>query len=587
MNWGAPEYLALLWGLPFIVALLSWGEHRRRRDLGKLASVVVLRRLVPASLPARHVARGVLLSAAVGMFVLAAAQPRVGYTWRELERKGIDIVVLLDVSASMDAQDVSPSRMERSRREIMDLLGQMPGDRVGLVVFAAGAYPRVPLTVDHDAIRLITRSMDTSTIRAQGSSLAGAIDLGLEMLSQANQSDRAMLLISDGETSDPEAAFKAAERAAAEDLPIFVMGVGTEEGAPIPLAGGGFKKNRAGDVVVSRLRQDVLRGVASRSGGAYVRSIASDGDTKALVEQEVHARLESGSLGTRREKIWNERFQWPLGLGCILLLAAAALDVHRRVLPVVVALSLLSPVSMAGPLEEGVQALERGDASAAVDLLTQAHLKRPQDMEITFHLGEALYRAGRFNEAERTWEGVAEGASDPQMAVMARYDMGNAAYWAGRLMDAQAHYQQALEQAQGLESAQINAEAVAKEMAARLQQQPPEDQDEGDGDSQQGGDGQPEQGQSQDEQQSSGESAQDDEGVRQPGQESEPAEEQELGDGDIELAQQESGSADQLAAAEQTGGQLSQEQAARLLEAVEEGSPRVVIGGRADGEQDW
>lgn len=620
MTWGSPAWFALMWGVVAVVVLLVWARRRRRAALDRLAAAGVRHRLVPADLESLRALKSVLLVAALVLLVLAMARPRMGFQWREIEREGLDVVVLLDVSRSMNAQDVSPSRMERARREIRDLMELMVPDRLGLVVFAAGAYPRVPLTLDHEAIRWILDDVGPGTLRAQGTSLAAAIRAGLDLLDRPRASDRALLVISDGEVAEGDDLDAALEEAREDGVPIYALGVGTPEGAPIPTGEGGFKKDRAGQVVVSRLEPSVLRRVASRTRGAFVRSVASRGDVEALVRGEIRDHLTSGRLGVERERVWNEQFQWPLGLGVALLLFGASL-VPRRVgvgAALLVAFLASPPARAAGVLEEARASLEAGDHEQAVERLTEAHLRDPHDPELGFALGEALYRAGRYAEAEQVWKRVARQADEPDLKRLARYNMGNAAYHAGRLTDALDHYAQALQEpgAEEWQGLKENAQAVQQEIAARLQQQqepqlpdqegsscPNPQAGEGKDTGSPPSDGEGEQGEQPEQGEQRGEDSQDEassEGMAEAGSEAPdprprgkeadlPEEEQDPGEGEIELAGQRAGAGDTGAGGQfvQPVGALSAEQAERLLEAVEEGSPRVVIGGRSDAEQDW
>lgn len=599
MSWAEPGALVWLWGIPVLAALLVWSGVRRGRALRLLAEVGVLERLVPAGLAGLRVWQGVLTTLGMLLLVLSLAQPRLGFQWREVQRRGVDLVVLLDVSRSMDARDVSPSRMERGLREVSDLLEATPSDRVGLVVFAAGAYPRVPLTLDHDALRTVLREVGTGTIRAQGSSFAAAIDEGLKMLEQPIPSDRALVLVSDGEVDDLEAARAAATRAGEAGVPIFAIGVGTTDGAPIPLEEGGFKKDRSGEMVVSRAMPDVLRAIASASGGAYVQAVASAQDITALVGEQIHGRMEGGVLGVKREKVWNERFQFSLGLGLALLALGAALAPRPGAMGAMLLVGLLAlpGAALAGPRERGVAALQEGRWDKAIEDLSAAHAERPDDMLTAFYLGQALYRADRFNEAEKVWETVAERATDPRMRAQARYNMGNAAYFAGRLTDAQKHYQRALEQRGEWEEAKDNADQVAREIAARTQQdqqQPPSQCDNpGQGSEGQEGterqQGQPQQSAPQD---PGGDGTREESPTPPEGQESpEGASQEDTPSPPSQTRPQENGtSASETRQAEALEGApsgMSPEQAARLLDAVEEGSPRVVIPGESSRSQDW
>jgi Ca-activated chloride channel family protein len=616
LTWGAVGWLNLLWGLPVLALVLIQAQRLRRRDLERLAASSVLRRLVPADLGERRVWQSALLLCGVALLIVALAQPQLGFQWRDVERRGIDIALVVDVSRSMDAQDVSPSRMERARREILDLCEQAPGDRFGLVVFAAGAYPRVPLTLDHDALLTILREVDTGTLRAQGSSLPAAVREALRLLQDEESNDKAIVLISDGEIPDVERALAAARVAGEAEVSIYVMGVGTPEGAPIPLAGGGFKKDASGDVVITQLDESTLRRIAAAAGGAYVRSVASEDDVKALVD-EIHDNHAEALLGVHREKVPNEHFQWPLGIGLALLALGLVLGLPRRSLApaalVLLAVALCSSPARASALQDGLEAAAQGSWERAAELLMEHHLAHPDDMDGAMALGQALLLSGQPNQAERVWEQVAERSTDPKQRAMARYDMGHAAYRGGRLTQAHEHFRRAAEIDPALEAATKNAEAVAQEIAARTQD--PEQQPDGNCDNpQQGDQGQQQDPQNQDQENQENQENQDQENQdqedqdpqdraqedRQPeqgqppepddGQRQEQPEPQEPMEGEIEPVggeEQPQPAPDPQQPLEVDPAQIDRARALERLDEVEEGSPRVVVPGDASEDQDW
>jgi len=619
LTWGAVQWLNLLWGLPVLGLLLLWAQRRRRGDLERMAAAPVLARLVAPDLGERRAWQSALLLVGVALLIVALAQPQIGFQWRDLERHGIDLALVVDVSRSMDAEDVGPSRMERARREIIDLCEQAPGDRMGLVVFAAGAYPRVPLTLDHQALLTILREVDTGTLKAQGSSLPAAIREALRLLQDSEQNDKAIVLISDGEIPDAERAIAAARVAGEADVSIYAMGVGTPEGAPIPLASGGFKKRPGGEVVITKLDETSLRRIAATAGGAYVRSVASEDDVEALVD-EIHDDTEGALLGVHRERVPNEHFQWPLGAGLVFIALGLVLGLPRRAFGAAAAAGLallivLPGAARAGALDEGLEALEQGAFEQAADLLMEHHTTHPDDMDAALILGKTLLLSGRPNEAERVWEQVAERSTDNKERAMARYDMGHAAYQGGRLTQAVEHFRRAAEIDPELEAASKNAEAVAREIAARTQdpeQQPNEncdnpqegDQDQQDQENQDQQDQQDQENQDQQDQdeQDQDQDQQDQENQDQQNQDEQQQDQQDDGtrqeqpepqdpmQGEIEPAdgeQQPAGDPAQQQSVPLTPEELERARALERLDEVEEGSPRVVIPGDESEDQDW
>ncbi|MCB9781036.1 MAG: VWA domain-containing protein [Alphaproteobacteria bacterium] len=647
-SWGRPQALIWLWGLAPLALFALWALRSRRRALDRLALAGV-----HVASRALGVARGRVGLSLVGLALclLALAQPRYGYQWRELQQEGRALVVILDVSRSMDAQDVSPSRMERARRELIDLAERLRGDKIGLVLAAGGAYPRMPLTLDYDAFVQIVRDSDSGTLRAQGSDLGRAIEVAQKTLGPAGEADRAILIVSDGEDHVGKA--RAAAQAAADDgVRIYALGVGTTEGAPIPEPtlpggrGGGFKKDAGGSVVLTRLDRDLLADLARIGGGGYADSVAGTSDTQALYTDGILGALQAAVQGTRREKVWTERYQWPLGLGLLLLAIAAGLRPPRarRAAPVAaVALLLLLPLS-------GRAADPPATPQARVDALLAEQADHPGDLDIAERLGEALFRAGDYNRALDVLTAVAEQSDDPAQQARARYNAGHAAYQGGRLIEAADAWNQAAQLDPEDQDAAANAQAVQEEIARRLQQQPPEqdpsgeqqdgeqqDGEQQDGEQQDGEqqDGQQQDGQQQDGEQQDGEQqdgqqqdGQQQDGEQQDGQQQDGQQQPPESDGSREAqpgeddpaqgepgqaepptaAQagegQDSGAAQQgeiQAAGEQgdTGGEpgdaaeasrpgsVSEQEADRMFDSAEEGSPRVVLDPASQGGKDW
>ncbi|MCB9759609.1 MAG: VWA domain-containing protein [Alphaproteobacteria bacterium] len=597
MTLGAPSWLHLLWALPVLVGVVWWASARRRRDLARLMAAGLLQRHLPPGLEQRRAWRATLTLLGLSLAVVAAAQPRWGFTWRDLDAEGLEVIVALDLSRSMDAKDVDPSRLERARREIGDLLELLPGDRVGLVIFAAGAYPRVPLTVDHDALRTILRDTDTDVLQAQGSSIAEALRVSLDLFGEDTGVDRAVVLLSDGESWDEDTAQAAAALQEA-GVRVYALGVGTEEGAPIPETGGGFKTDRSGEVVITRLNEDALRQVAATTGGAYVRSVAGAGDVRGLVG-ELRSVMQRTSVETRREKVWDERFQYPLAAGVGLIMLGVLLGDGRRA-AVLVAVLLCCGVARAEGLDDARQLMDAGEPGEAIELLHQLQVADPQDPQVLWALGEACYEAGRYADAADAFDTLAERAPQERQRVQARYNAGNARYHAGRLDEAVADWEQVLSQDPDHEAANHNAEAVRQEIAARMQ--PPQQQPQsgqGDPDAQpQDGEGEkqdapPQQGENGPEAPPDAQQGEES-GQPQEGEGTRPEKDTASPEGEGGQAAQDTGAPEDTGSPSAGGeeappegvDEMSAAEAQRLLDGVEEGRPRVVVRG-ASKEKDW
>ena len=580
MSWARPEWLHLLWAVPVLAALLWAALRRRQALLARLGPLAGER--VSARAQRVHRRRAVLWLSAMVFGVLALAQPRWGYRWQELKREGLDLVVVLDVSRSMDVEDVSPSRMEQAQREVLDLTEMLAGDRVGLVVFAGGAYARMPLTLDYAVLRHQVRDSSSQTLVAQGSDIGAAIDMAVDLLGPPGASDRAILLVSDGEDHVGEA-IVAAERATEADVHIYTMGVGTPEGAPIPNEGGGFKKDRSGQVVMAKLDESVLQEVARIGRGAYVRAGASNRDIAAIYMGEIRGRLQGAEQGVRRERLWDERFSWPLAVAILLLVAASFVRPGPLRLPG----AMLALLLVAAP------ARAQDAVPTSADELLARQADRPDDLRLAEELGLTLLKEGRSAEAHDVLSQVAERTLDPTQRQRARYNAGHAAYRSGRLTRAVEDWRRVLEDRPDHPAAQQNVQLVEQEIARRLQQEPPPQDPQGEPQDPQGepqdpqGEPQDPQGEPQDPQ---GEPQDPDDGTLDPG---EPG-------GDTGMPGDMSGMQTDDAGeptddtpkleAPRSGtraGEITAEEAARMVDAVEEGQPRVVARPGAAGDKDW
>lgn len=323
------ENSAALLAVTVMVALaLVYRAREKRRRLEQLIERPLLAKLSldPVAIGRCEAWRGVRVTTCVLLLTLAYLRPQWGYTWTSAQQRGVDIVVAIDVSASMNAEDVSPNRLERAKREIIDLVDRLRGDRIGLVAFAGVAFLQTPLTYDYAAFRTFLQLLNPELIPIPGTNIESALNESLEALtsqktdadSEASSRGKAIILMTDGEEFAGDLnKFKAkAEKAGVR---IFIYGVGTEEGAPIR-GREGLKRERDGSVVLTKLEPKALGNLASATGGVYVRSIATEGDTETIYDRGIKALLGDRDTAESRTKKWNEYFQVPLLVAVILLL---------------------------------------------------------------------------------------------------------------------------------------------------------------------------------------------------------------------------------------------------------------------------
>jgi len=291
-----------------------------RKRPKKIISRDLWSRMMPEYRPKlRHLKSALVL---VGLFFLCVAllRPQWGYQIREIKRVGIDIYVIVDTSDSMMAEDISPNRMERAKRELIDLLSYLRGDRIGLIAFEGRPFVACPLTTDYSAFRLFIDELDTDLIPVQGTDIALAIDKALTSFDAQDNRSKAIILITDGEQTEGRMD-SVTQKAKNMGVKIFVIGMGSEKGAPIPLPGGdGFKKDKDGKLVISKLREEPLQKLALDTGGTYVRSVTGDLDLEQIYLKGIQRTLKATELAMDQKIIGDERFQIPLFFAVLFIL---------------------------------------------------------------------------------------------------------------------------------------------------------------------------------------------------------------------------------------------------------------------------
>lgn len=316
MRFGDPLYFNLLWLLPVLIIFFRWGLRKKHQLTKIFCNPPFSTNTFQEEIYLRQSAKAVFSILAVFFMILALTQPRWGYEWKDLTQEGVDIIVALDVSASMLAEDIKPNRLSRAKRKISDLLEMLDGDRIGLVAFAGTAFVQCPLTLDYSAAKLFLDATDTDLISAQGTALAAAIRKSVSAFRAEDDKSKAIILITDGEnqSGDP---LKVAKWAGEQGIKIFTIGIGKDSGAPIPDADGGFKKDAEGEIVLTRLDETTLQKIALETGGVYVRSVTGDLDLNKIYLENIKPKIEKKKLKTQRRKLWTERFQWSIFLALV------------------------------------------------------------------------------------------------------------------------------------------------------------------------------------------------------------------------------------------------------------------------------
>ncbi len=446
MTFFRTEMLFLIWAVPVLFLVIVYGIRRRRQIMRQFSSTHGLAAIAPDRVGSRRWIKGSLLMGTVFFTAVALAGPKYGYRWQEIHQQGVEIIIALDCSRSMTAADIQPTRLKRAKREVFDLLTMLKGDRVGLVAFAGTAFLQCPLTLDYNAFNLFLNSLSPDYLPVGGTDIHGALATAQESFDPQSASEKAVILITDGENTGDGDPLQAAETLKEKQVKLFCIGVGSSDGVPIPEPAGGFKKDRAGQIVLSRLDEDLLKKMAVLTGGTYVRSVAGDMDLEAIYTDEIRRKMEAQTVSSGRKQVWEDRFQWPLALALLCLVSELMLPVSRKTLlvSVGVALMLVSPQPVgANDTRDGIAAYEREDFEQALKHFTDAQLNAPDQPESLYNVANAYYKTGNFDAAAEHYQQVLE-TEDAQLKRKALYNLGNTEFRRGRAKEAIGHYEAAL-----------------------------------------------------------------------------------------------------------------------------------------------
>mgnify|MGYP006280723657 CR=1 FL=1 len=274
-RFGNSEYLYALAILPLMILLFIVGMYMRRRSLKRFGDFQVVSQLMPMVSKIRPLVKFILLLLALTSVIIALADPQFGSRLEKIQRKGVELIIALDVSNSMRSEDIEPSRLERSKRAISQMIDRLHNDKIGLIVFAGDAYMQVPLTTDYSAVKMYLESITTDIVPRQGTAVGSAIDLARKSFDPESGLDKALIVITDGENHEGNVE-EAAQEAREEGITIHAIGMGTSQGAPIPIREENgqtvYQKNQQGNVVVSKLDANTLKKLASTGNGIYLRA---------------------------------------------------------------------------------------------------------------------------------------------------------------------------------------------------------------------------------------------------------------------------------------------------------------------------
>ncbi len=437
--------------IALLIFLYTKMAQRREQTLQVFAAPHLLGKLCSNVSSKRRLLKRILLLAAIACCFTALARPQYGYKWIDVKRKGIDILFAVDTSKSMLAEDVSPNRLKRAKFAILDFVGQLQGDRVGIMPFAGAAFLMCPMTIDYSAFESSLGAIDTTIIPKGGTDLAAVIAEAEKVLSnEANH--KILVLITDGENLQGDV-LKAATAAADKGMTIYSVGVGSSEGELIPFnrdGKSGFVKDESGNFITSRLDENMLTQIAELTGGLYV-PLGSRGEGLQTIYQKKLSLIPKEEVAEKRHKVALERFVWPLGAAIVLLMfefllggrkSARGLRIPfiktagRRnkqkmaaVLLLLFGLGALVSVEQA-EASKGEDAYGNGDFLTASMVYDELLQESPNDARLHYNYGTAAYKNNMFEDAAKAFSEALK-SDDLELQKEAYYNRGNALFQRG------------------------------------------------------------------------------------------------------------------------------------------------------------
>jgi Ca-activated chloride channel family protein len=315
--------IELLYGLaiiPLLIIIFIIAYYSKKRALRKFGQLGVISSLMPYVSQSRPVLKFIFLMLALISIIFAAADPQFGSKLEKVKREGVELIIALDVSNSMLAEDIQPNRLERAKRSISKMIDELRNDKIGLIIFAGDAYVQVPITADYSAVKMYLETITTDIVPRQGTAIGSAIDMGLRSFDDKSELDKAMIVITDGENHQGNA-IEAAKEANDKGIPIHTIGMGSREGAPIPIRKQNgqvvYQKDQNGNTVISKLNINVLKKIAANTNGSF--TLASNSRTGLSKLFKEISKMEKKEIESKIYADYEHRFQYILGLALLFL----------------------------------------------------------------------------------------------------------------------------------------------------------------------------------------------------------------------------------------------------------------------------
>ena len=307
--------------IPLIIVGFLALQYWRKKAQDNFANKALLKRLSPNKSVFKSTLKIVVLSLAFICFILALVNPKMGTKLETVKREGLDIVFAVDVSKSMLAEDIAPNRLEKSKQLVTQIINSLASDRIGIIAYAGKAFPQLPITTDYGSAKMFLQNMNTDMLSSQGTAINEAIELGMTYYNKDDDTNRVLIILSDGEDHS-EASTSIAEQASDEGIKIFTIGVGKAKGGPIPLKRRGvltgYKKDKNGETVITKLNEETLKQIAETADGSYING-ASTKTVVDTIKNELN-KLDRSEIESKQFADFEDQFQWFLGFGLFFVL---------------------------------------------------------------------------------------------------------------------------------------------------------------------------------------------------------------------------------------------------------------------------
>ena len=314
-------YFYLLFIIPIMVVLFLLLQVWKRATQKRFADPWLLKRLTPNKSSFKATIKLLVLILGLASLVLGLVNPKIGTKIETVKRQGVDIVFAVDVSKSMLAEDIAPNRLEKAKRLVSEIINKLASDRIGIIAYAGQAYPQLPITTDYGAAKMFLQSMNTDMLSSQGTAIDAAIELASTYYDDEEQTNRVLFIVSDGEDHSEGRAIDAVEMAVEEGITVYTIGVGKAKGGPIPLKRNGvvesLKKDKYGEVVITKLNREVLEEIADDGNGAYIDGSNTE-DAVDFIQEELD-KMDKKEFEAKQFAEFKDQFQWFLGAGLFFL----------------------------------------------------------------------------------------------------------------------------------------------------------------------------------------------------------------------------------------------------------------------------